>query len=103
MRILDFKVDKQIITKVGDFENLIAGTCGYLHAKFQFSPDWNGMKKVVTFTAGGKEYYVPVIGDTCCIPPEALEYNRIVVSVEGRKPDGRLITNGVEFTQAGGK
>ncbi len=103
MRTLNFKVNKQIITKEGDFENLVAGTCGYLHANFQFSPDWNGMKKVVTFKAGGKEYYAPVIGDTCCIPTEGLQYSKIEVYVEGRKPGGRIVTNGVEFEQVGGK
>lgn len=103
MRTLKFNVDRQIITKDGDFENLIAGTCGYLQARFQFSADWIGMKKIVTFTANGKDTYVPLFEDCCQIPVEVLQYNKIAVSVEGRNKERKLVTNGVEFTQVGGK
>lgn len=99
MRYLDFKVDGQILQKNGNFDNLIAGTNGYLIARFSFSHEWMGTMKVASFN----DIPVLLVNNQCKVPKDILEYHRIVVDAEGRRENYRITTNGVEIIQTGGK
>lgn len=49
MRILQFRINGQKLSKDGDFSNLVAGTKGYLKAAFNFDEDWDGCRKAAVF------------------------------------------------------
>ena len=104
MRILEFNVAKQHISKKQDcdFSGLVAGSVGYLHAKFYFSePEWSKCDdKVARFWVGEKEYAKLLGGDnTCVIPPEVLTGKRFEVSVIGAAPGYKIETNKINIRQ----
>lgn len=105
MRILVFDVDKQRIIKHRgcDFTNIVAGSSGYLSAKFHFSgPDWDGCKKAASFWVEEKEYPVLLNTDNACIiPTEALTGSSFQVSVMGMRSNGnyRIATNKTKVKQ----
>lgn len=89
MRTLEFNVSRQKITKAPgcDFSHLVAGTSGYLRAKFNFSNEdnaWTGCIKAASFWYNGVEHAV-LLGadDSCIIPAEALVGRNFYVSVTG--------------------
>lgn len=92
MRTLDFVVDRQLMYKhpACDFNNLVAGSVGYLRAKFHFSKEWDECnRKVARFWIGDRE--VPVLLDeegSCNIPPEVLTGKVFKVKVVGAKVEG---------------
>jgi hypothetical protein len=74
-----------------DFSGLVAGSKGYLRAKFTFSNEWSGCKKAASFWVGDSEH--PALldsNDSCVIPPEALVGESFKVSVIGVKTDYRI-------------
>lgn len=93
-RLLVFKVDKQVLSKQPgcDFSRIVAGTKGYLKAKFYFSDsEWlNCDKKVACFRVGGETGEYPVALDKaneCTIPEDALVGSTFEVKVEGVSSD----------------
>ena len=105
MRILKFNVSAQRIQKdpTCDFSGIVAGTEGYLQAAFSFSAEWTGCKKVAAFYRLGKEYAVPIVGNVCMIPPEALTWTNFEVAVVGERDGYRITTNKIEITQEEGR
>lgn len=103
MRILDFVVDKQLIDKSSscDFSGLVAGTKGYLHARFCFSHEWCGYTKVAVFEVGGVEYPVIIRNGTCAIPPQVTECDYFTVSVVGKRGENILTSSRVRVIQGG--
>lgn len=104
MRILEFNVDKQRLTKRPecDFSGLVAGSVGYLKAKFYFSGnDWvKCSNKLARFWIGDKEYAEKLDGSNCCdIPPEVLTGSKFEVSVLGAAPSYRIETNRINVRQ----
>lgn len=104
MRILEFNVAKQRITKKQDcdFSGLVAGSVGYLYAKFHFSEnEWNRCtKKIARFWIGESEYAKPLGDDNICvIPPEVLIGKRFEVSVIGASKDYKIETNKINIRQ----
>lgn len=101
MRILEFEVNKQTIRKKPDcdFSGLVAGTRGYLRAKFTFSADWDGCRKAASFWRGGKEYAVLLDQNACEIPAEVLTGGVFEVSVTGRKRGLNIPSNRVRVKQ----
>lgn len=96
MRTLEFNVKGQIIEKDSscDFGGLVAGTSGYLKAKFNFSSSWDGCTKVVGFyTKNGEELEPCALSpeNTCEIPASALKRHEFHIRVYGAR-HGRLIT-----------
>lgn len=93
MRILDFIVDKQCISKspACDFSGLVGGTTGYLTARFKFSSEWNGYKRAAIFKYNGSNYPVALKNNMCEIPPEVTE-GSFKVTVGGIDKDGRKLT-----------
>lgn len=104
MRILEFNVAKQRISKKQDcdFSGLVAGSVGYLYAKFYFSEnEWNKCTdKVARFWIGEQECAKRLGEDnTCVIPPEVLTGKRFEVSVIGVGTDYKIETNKVNVRQ----
>lgn len=102
-RTLEFDVNRQRLTKSRDcdFSGLVAGSVGYLRAKFNFSmAEWFGCKKAASFWVDGKEYAVLLDKDnSCLIPDEALVGNKFHVSVMGAKTGYRIETTKVKVKQ----
>lgn len=105
MRTLNFNVTAQKIQKDPNcnFSGLVSGTKGYLQAAFDFSPEWAGCKKVAAFYCFGEEYAVPIVGNVCMIPSEALTWTDFEVAVVGERDGYRITTNKIEITQEGGR
>ena len=108
MRVLEFNVDQQRLKKDEgcDFSGIIAGTEGYLKAKFRFSEDWDGCMKVVSFWAVNPLFGDPVEyavlldeNDICAIPADALLYEMFAISVIGAKKNYKITTNRIKINQ----
>lgn len=102
MRLLDFTVSGQSIKPDHrcDFSGLVAGSRGYLFARFSFNAkDWSGCKKVAVFCSNGREYPVAVTGGQCEIPADALTGSAVQVYVVGRRPGYEIETNKTAFPQ----
>lgn len=96
MRTLEFTANKQRLTRTPtcDFSGLVAGSVGYLRAKFYFSPEWEGCKKAADFILkdeSGKLTCGVLLNkdDTCVIPSDALVGSEFYVKVKGVKEGGR--------------
>jgi hypothetical protein len=102
VKVLDFIVVKQTMQRdpACDFSGLVAGSRGYLRARFRFSSDWAGCRKVVIFSAKGKDYPVPLINNTCEIPAEALACTLVQVRAVGRRDGYEINTDTVSFSQS---
>lgn len=102
-RILEFDVNKQRLTKKRNcnFANIVAGSIGYLKAKFYFSQDeWRDCRKAASFWIGEEEHAVLLDNnDSCIIPPEVLTFDRFQVSVTGMRSDYRIKTNKTKVKQ----
>lgn len=104
MRILEFNVVKQRLTKkqTCDFSGLVAGSVGYLHAKFYFSEnEWRDcIKKIARFWIDKQEHAVELSQDNRCeIPPEVLTGKKFEVSVMGVAPGYKIETNKINVRQ----
>lgn len=102
MRTLKFEVNGQSIKKKTDcdFSGLVAGSVGYLRAKFLFSVEWHGCKKAASFWLGDQEHAVLLDElDSCMIPPEVLTGEQFKVSVTGVKSLYKITTNKTKVRQ----
>ena len=102
MRTLEFVVKGQKMIKKADcdFTNIIAGSKGYLRAKFYFESDeWKDSKKVAGFWSGGQEFAAFLDDDSCLIPEEALTRYYFLVRVTGIKGYQRIKTSTIEVRQ----
>lgn len=104
MRTLEFNVEKQRLNKRTDcdFSGLVAGTVGYLNAKFYFSDDeWGRCStKIARFWIGEQEHAEILDESNCCIiPSEVLTGSRFGVSVIGAAPGYRIETNKIKVRQ----
>jgi hypothetical protein len=103
MRTLVYRVAGQRLIPIGDHTGLMAGSKGYLQAKFEFNDDWIGCMKVASFYSNDEEYAEPLDeNNSCMIPPESITKSVFEVRVEGRKPNYRIITNIIREKQSGG-
>lgn len=103
MRLLEYKVLGQRLIPVGDHDGVVAGSRGYLQAKFSFDESWNGCTKVASFCINGKEYAERLDkNDSCIIPHEVLVGSTFDVYVEGRKPGYRIPSRTITERQIGG-
>lgn len=105
MRVLCFTVSGQKLAQdpACDFSGIVSNSRGYLRAKFRFSPDWAGCKKVAIFTGCSDARPVPLVGDSCEIPAEALTGSAVQVCVVGQREKRRIPTNTIEFKQQPGR
>lgn len=104
MRILEFNVAKQRLMKKRDcnFSGLVAGSVGYLHAKFYFSEnEWgNCSEKIARFWLDDCEHAVRLDkANSCEIPNEVLTGKKFEVSVIGAAPGYQIETNKISVRQ----
>ena len=104
MRILEFNVQKQRLTKKidCDFSGLVAGSVGYLRAKFYFlGNEWNDCStRVARFWLDGKEHAEILDNDnSCIIPAEALTGSKFEVSILGATSGYKIETNKITVRQ----
>ena len=105
MRTLEFRADRQKLLKNPgcDFSEIVAGSTGYLRAKFYFSEEWEGTMKAASFY--GEDYeneYAALLdeNDECVIPSEVLTGKYFKVSVLGAKEPKYVIqTNKMKVKQ----
>lgn len=103
MRELAFAVNGQQIEKMQgcDFGGLVAGTKGYLRARFMFDAAWKGCKIAASFfDADGKEDAKGVIDGECEIPESALKKDVFYISLTGRRKGYEITTNRLTIRQA---
>ena len=102
-RILEFEVNQQRIIKKRDcdFSHIVAGTEGYLKAKFYFHQgEWDGCKKAASFWIGEEEHARLLDSEnSCVIPPEVLTGERFHISVTGVSENYKIKTNRVKVKQ----
>lgn len=102
-RVLEFEVNKQRLTRRRgcDFKKIVAGSTGYLRAKFYFSQsEWDGCKKAASFWLNNVESAVLLDeSDTCIIPSEVLVGEKFEVSVTGVRSNYRITTNKTKVRQ----
>lgn len=105
MRTLCFIVDGQQLKRDPDcdFSGIVSNSKGYLQARFRFSRDWVGCKKVAIFTGIAGDKMVPLKNDACTIPDEVLTGGTVLVSVVGQGRTVRIPTNTTEFNQKTGR
>lgn len=82
-----------------NFKGLVAGSEGFLKAKFVFDATWDGCKAFARFWAGAKEHAVPIKGSCCMVPKEVLVSKQVGVSVAGVRDGFRIDTSKTFFTQ----
>ena len=101
MRVLDFIATGQTLARAPacDFTGIVAGSRGYLRARFQFSREWAGCKKVAVFISKGQEHPVPLELNMCEIPAEALTGRLVHVYVVGQRPGYQIATDETAFSQ----
>lgn len=101
MRILNFQVDGQTLTKTGDFSNIIRGSKGYLSCKFKFVGDeWEGCNIAAAFENTSGEHAVLVDNEGMCnVPDEVTDSSFFRVKVAGVSAEKKLITNKVFISQ----
>ena len=102
-RVLEFTVDKQRIIrkKDCDFSHIVAGSVGYLKAKFYFtSSEWKGCKKAASFWLNNTESAVLLDkSNVCLIPSEAIVGEKFGVSVTGLRDGFKITTNQTKVKQ----
>lgn len=101
MRTLRFIVDGQkiMIDPSCNFKGIVAGTKGYLKAKFKFSTEWQQYQKAGKFVLLKKEYFAPIVNNECLIPEEALTWNNFYVGVIGLKGKEKIVSNLIKVNQ----
>lgn len=102
MRVLEFIAEGQKLRRDPDcdFTGIVAGSRGYLQARFRFSKEWSGCKKVAVFMDKGKPYPAGLKDNMCIIPWEALETaSAVQVYVIGRRPGYEITTTVTAFPQ----
>ena len=107
MRTLVFNVKNQIIERDHscDFSGLVAGTSGYLRAKFVFSADWDSCAKVAGFFSKDGNEFPPCALDSnnsCMIPAEALQHHEFKIKLYGRRDGYSITTQLITIKQYGG-
>ena len=85
--------DKNTLT-VRQRELVTSGSVNVYHARFEFSPDWDGLKRTAVFKAGTVSRSVP-LGDSgeCTVPWEVLERPqvRLLAGVYGSADGGAAL------------
>lgn len=96
MRDLNFSVKEQLLTKEGDFSNLVSGSIGYLRCKFDLSSDWSGKRLIAVFTYKDVESAVGVSSDgTCMVPNDIVSHKYFKLQIVGVSQGSLVKTNKV--------
>lgn len=102
MRTLEFIVNKQRLLRKPDcdFSHIVAGSVGYLRAKFYFSSEWNEYKKAASFWLNGEEHARLLDeNNSCDIPHEVLTEKVFEVSITGALNGSMIPTTKIKVKQ----
>ena len=100
MRKLEIDVNDLIMSKSGDYENIVRGTDNYLVLFFNFDRTWTKRKKVVHIAdVEGNEYNSVITKNSVSIPKSVTETSRIYVQLYGREGRTTVKTNIVTIEQ----
>lgn len=100
MRRLIFNVSGQKIETNSncDVDNIVAGSEGYLMAKFMFyGNSWKGLKKAARFVGEDGVEHAALLdtNDTCVVPAEVLDGAYFKVGAMGATDDQQIVTGWV--------
>lgn len=72
--MLEFSVSNQLLSRL-DSAEVMSGSQNYLNCRFQFSEDWEGLKKVAVFGHGevDEPIGVELEEDACAVPHEVIK------------------------------
>ena len=103
MRELNFTVDKQKLSKVGNFYNIVKGSKGFLKCRFNFEgTDWMNHKAIAVFESNGEESAVWLNSDmTCMVPDEVTDGSYFKIKMIGVNDKRRILTNKILISQEG--
>ncbi len=90
MRTITFNVNQQKIKNTNSIAFVYGGTHNYLNLKFDFSEEWDGCFKAVSFIVKDKEYAFLLKDDSCAVPSEAFGSDTLIFYLVGKKPDYRI-------------
>ena len=100
MRKLEINVNDLVMSKSGDYENVVRGTDNYLVLFFNFDRTWTKRKKVVHIAdVEGNEYNSVITKNSVSIPKSVTETSRIYVQLYGREGETTVKTNIVTIEQ----
>lgn len=87
MKILKLEINEQQIKKIDSaaYQNIIAGTKGYVLFKFYFKKGWEKCNKIAIFKSGEKEVLKKIVNNTCYMPEEFSDEGMIKLSVVGKR------------------
>ena len=92
MRTLSFSVKQQRLNKTSNFTHIVVGSKGYLRCSFDFSDDWDGCIRVVSFyDLDDHEYAVQIVNGIRDIPDNVTDVLFIRIRVLGKRSDGFTI------------
>lgn len=91
MRTITFDVNQQRIKNTNSISHIYKGTDNYLQLKFNFSEDWDGCKKAISF--GSKDFAMLLDNDdSCMVPKEAFDEKKLSFYIIGGKNNYRIQT-----------
>lgn len=92
MRTIKFKVEQQLISRLGDHKNIYTGTENYLELEFEFDDNWKDCVKAIVFNPGPNESS-DILKDNKCMVPNDLCQNRFIkFYIVGKRADYRIKT-----------
>lgn len=73
MKVLEFMVNGQTLTKANDFGTIVSGSKGYLRCAFEFADkQWHDMRKIAVFEDGELEEAVVLDKTGQCDVPDII-------------------------------
>lgn len=101
MRKLEIKVNDLIMSKSGDYSNIVRGTDNYLVLHFNFDRTWKDRKKVVHIEDVEGESYNAIVDKTnsIVIPKKVTGTSKIFVTLHGKQNNSFVKTNTLSIDQ----
>lgn len=91
--ILQFDVINQRIVRKDD-NYIVANSQFYLQIDFNFTQDWYGFGKTITFVSGTKKFSIGLNAqDSCVVPYEVIKTPSFLFSIRGELDDVIITTN----------
>lgn len=91
MQILEFSVNKQVITWTNNCRIPVENTRGFVRARFEVDEEWDGLSLIATFRSGAQQAVeVPITGDLVDVPPEVLRRGQLYVGLIGLGDGGNI-------------
>lgn len=100
MRKLEVDVNDLVMSKSGDYENIVRGTDNYLALFFNFDKTWTKRKKVVHITdVEGNEYNAVITKSGVLLPRKVTGTSRLYITVYAKEGETTVKTNTVTIEQ----